>query len=55
MLVEYIANFKGLFEGDVASKYIYFGMDYMIIFQGMKIHVTMQLKEKHSQFITGSH
>jgi hypothetical protein len=55
MLVDSIITYGGLFEGDLASWLLCFAIDGVIIFQGLKTRVTMQLINKHAPFVTGFH
>jgi hypothetical protein len=55
MLVDSIATYGGLFEGDLASRLLCLAIDGMIIFQGLKVKVIMQLIDKHAPFVIGFH
>jgi hypothetical protein len=48
-------TFGGLSNEDLASKLVFFAIHGMIIFQGMKTRVIMQLIEKHAPFVTKIH
>jgi hypothetical protein len=41
MLVNFIITIGGLFKGDLIIKLVCFGVDNVIIFQGLKMGVTM--------------
>jgi hypothetical protein len=43
--------FNGILEPNLALKLVCFGMDGVTTFQGSKIGVIMQLKEKHAPFL----
>ncbi len=45
--------FNGILESNLALKLVCFGMDGVTTFQGSKIGVIMQLKEKHVPFLLG--
>jgi hypothetical protein len=55
MLVNFVHIFGGLFDGGLASKLVCFGANGVIISQGLKIGVIMQLIEKHAPFVIGIH
>jgi len=55
MLVSCTTTFGGLCDGDLASKLVYFGANGVMVFQGLKIGVTIQLVEKHVLFVTSIH
>jgi hypothetical protein len=55
MSVNSTVTFWGLFNEDLASKLVFFVIHDMIIFQGMKTGVIMQLIEKHVPFVTRVH
>ncbi len=55
MLVDSIAIYGGLSEGDLASRLVCFVADGVIVFQGLKTRVTMQFTNKHAPFVTGLH
>jgi hypothetical protein len=55
MLVNFIIIIGGLYEGDLVAELVFFGADGVIVFQGFKTGVTMQLIKKHAPFVTGIH
>jgi hypothetical protein len=46
MLVNYINTFGGLFNGDLTSKLVCFHANGVIVFQGLKTRVIIQLTKK---------
>ncbi len=50
-----VFQYGGLLEFELASKLISFGANGVSIFQGAKIGVTTQLKEKFSPYMLGVH
>jgi hypothetical protein len=55
MLVSFITIISGLFYGDLVVKLFWFGIDGIIVFQGLKTRVTMEPLEKHAPFLTSIH
>lgn len=55
MLMNYVAIFWGSSRGDLISKLVFCCCKHVIIFQGMKAWVTMQLNKKHAPFVIGIH
>jgi hypothetical protein len=55
MLVNCTTTFGGLCDGDLASKLVYLGANGVMVFQGLKIGVTIQLVEKHVLFVINIH
>lgn len=51
MLVNCTTTFGGLCDGDSTSKLVYFGANGVMVFQGLKIGVTIQLEEKHVLYV----
>jgi hypothetical protein len=41
--------------GDIANKVVYFGVDGVTIFQGLRTSATIQLVSKHCPFVVGIH
>jgi hypothetical protein len=52
MILNFVTIIGGLFEGDVVAKLVSFGVNGVIIFQGLNIGVIVQLIEKHAPFVT---
>jgi hypothetical protein len=55
VIVKSLLLYGGLLEFDLALKLICFGVDGVMMFQGSKTKVTVQLKEKHVPFLLGVH
>jgi hypothetical protein len=55
VIVKFLLLYVGLSKSDLALKFVCFVMDGVMIFQGSKIGVTMQLKEKHVPFYCATH
>jgi len=55
LIVENLTMFEGLNETKVANKFVYFGANEVIVFQGLKPDVTTQLMQKHVPFVNGVH
>jgi hypothetical protein len=55
MMVARRVQFGGLFEFDIVSKFIGFDVDGVLVFQGVKINVIMQFREKHAPFMFKVH
>jgi hypothetical protein len=53
--VNFITIIGGLFEGDLAAKLVSFGADGVIVCQGLKTRVIVQLIKKHGPFVIGIH
>lgn len=53
--MNYVAIFWGSSRGDLISKLVFCCCKHVIIFQGMKAWVTMQLNKKHAPFVIGIH
>jgi hypothetical protein len=50
-----LLQYGGLFESNLGFKLMCFGTNGVIVFQGSKLDVIMQLKEKHAPFMLGVH
>jgi hypothetical protein len=55
MLVDSTTIYGGLSEGDLASRLVYFVVDGVTAFQGLKTRVIVQLVDKHAPFVTRLH
>jgi hypothetical protein len=51
VIVDSVLTYGGLWEFDLASKLVCFGIDGVMTLQGWKFGVTVQLKEKHTQVL----
>ncbi len=47
--------FCGMLKTNITNKVVYFGVDSVTIFQGLKIGVAVQLVSKHYLFVVGIH
>jgi hypothetical protein len=47
--------FGGMSKTDITNKVVFFGANGVIVFQGLKINVTVQLGSKHYHFVVGIH
>jgi hypothetical protein len=54
-LFVFLIVFGGLLKMDIVNKVVYFGVDGVTIFQGLKTGVTVQLMAKYSLYIVGIH
>ncbi len=55
VIICYFSNFGGMSKIDIANKVVYFGVDNVTIFQGLKTNVIVQLVNKHCPFVLGIH
>jgi hypothetical protein len=55
LIIQSLVENGGLSEGDIAKKLIYFGLDGVTIFHGVKSGVTTQLMHKHAPFVNNVH
>ncbi len=55
VIVGSVLQYGGLLEFDLASKFINFGANGVLIFQGVKSGVTTQLKEKFAPYMLKVH
>jgi hypothetical protein len=55
VIVYSLIVFGGLLNVDIVNKVDCFGTNGVTMFQGSKIGVTIQLKNKHNPFIVGIH
>jgi hypothetical protein len=51
VIVASLLSYRNLFDIDLTSKLINFGVDGMLIFQGAKINVIIKSKEKYAPFM----
>lgn len=51
MIIHFLIVFGGLLKMDIANKVVYFKADIVIVFQGLKTSVTIQLMAKHNPYI----
>jgi len=54
-LFVFLIVFGGLLKMDIVNKVVYFGVDGVTIFQGLKTGVTVQLMAKYNLYIVGIH
>jgi len=55
VIIRYCTIFGGMSKIDIANKVVYFGVDNVTIFQGLKTNVIVQLVNKHCPFVLGIH
>jgi hypothetical protein len=55
VIIRYCIIFGGMSKIDIANKVVYFGVDNVTIFQGLKTNVIVQLVNKHCPFVLGIH
>ncbi len=55
IIVHVFTDLSGLLVVDLANKVVCFGANDVIVFQGLKAGVTIQLMNKHNPFIVGIH
>jgi len=55
VIVCFLIVFGGLLEMDITNKVVYFGVDGVTIFQGLKTGVTIQFMAKDSFYIVDIH
>jgi hypothetical protein len=51
VIIHFLAIFGGMSKIDIANKVVCFGDDGVIVFQGLKISVIVQLISKHPTFL----
>ncbi len=55
LIIQNLVEYGGLSEGDIARKLIYFGVNGVTSFHGVKSGVPLQLMHKHAPFASGVH
>jgi hypothetical protein len=55
LIIQSLVEYRGLSEGDIAGKLIYFGANRVTSFHGVKSGVTTQLMHKHAPFVSSFH
>jgi len=50
-----LTRHRGMKDANLAHKLVCFGIDKIIIFQGAKIGMTIQLMQKHTPYLSGVH
>ncbi len=54
-IVTSLTRHRGMKDANLAHKLVCFGIDKIIIFQGAKIGMTIQLMQKHTSYLNGVH
>ncbi len=55
VIIHSLAIFRGMLKTDIINKVVYFGVNSVTIFQGLKIGVAVQLVSKHYPFVVRIH
>jgi hypothetical protein len=55
VIIHSLVVFGGMSKIDIANKVVYFGANFVIVFQGLKIGVTIELVNKHYPFVVKIH
>ncbi len=55
MIIHFLAIFGGMPKTTIANKVVCFGVNGVIVFQGLKIGVLVQLISKHCPFVVRIH
>lgn len=55
VIIRYLTIFYGMSKNNIANKVVYFRVDNVTIFQGLKTNVIVQLVNKHCLFVLRIH